>query len=85
MGAAIVLEMFHATGQMECDLVINLDADGQHDARQIPDLLRVHITPGADITIGSRWARGGRSSGLGVSRKINSRVSALALRATSVR
>lgn len=84
LGAAIAYGMFHATHQMGCDLVINLDADGQHDARQIPDLLRAHLASGADITIGSRWTRGGRSYGLSASRKTVSRISALALRATSV-
>ncbi|MEK7295012.1 MAG: glycosyltransferase [Actinomycetota bacterium] len=84
LGAAIAHGMFHATRQMGCDLVINLDADGQHDARQIPDLLRAHLSSEADITIGSRWARGGRSYGLSAIRKIVSRVSALALRTTSV-
>lgn len=84
LGAAITHGMFHATRQMGCDLVINLDADGQHDARQIPDLLRSHLASEADITIGSRWTRGGRSYGLGVSRTLVSRISALALRATSV-
>jgi len=84
LGAAITHGMFHAIRQMGCDLVINLDADGQHDARQIPDLLRAHVASGADITIGSRWTRGGRSYGLSASRKIISRISALALRMTSV-
>lgn len=84
LGAAITHGLFHATRRMKCDLVINLDADGQHDARQIPDLLRAHLASNADITIGSRWTRGGRSYGLSASRKIVSRISALALRATSV-
>jgi glycosyltransferase involved in cell wall biosynthesis len=84
LGAAISHGMYYATRQMVCDLVINLDADGQHDARQIPDLLRAHLASEADITIGSRWTRGGRSYGLSVGRKLVSRVSALTLRATSV-
>lgn len=84
LGAAIAHGMLHATRSMNCDLVINLDADGQHDARQIPDLLRAHLASGADITIGSRWTRGGRSYGLSVGRKLISRASSLALRLTSV-
>lgn len=84
LGAAITHGLFHATRQMKCDLVINLDADGQHDARQIPDLLRAHLATNADITIGSRWTRGGRSYGLSASRKVVSRISALALRITAV-
>lgn len=84
LGAAITHGLFHATRQMKCDLIINLDADGQHDARQIPDLLRAHLATSADITIGSRWTRGGRSYGLSASRKVVSRISALALRITSV-
>ena len=55
------------------DFFINLDADGQHDARQIPDLVRAHLARGSDITIGSRWTRGGTSPGTPPSRIVLSR------------
>lgn len=66
--------------------VISLDADGQHDARQIPDLLRSHLARGSGLTIGSRWARGGSSPGTGLVRSALSRAgNAMAKLATGAR
>jgi SAM-dependent methyltransferase len=76
LGAAILDGFGRCLADPEVELIINLDADGQHDARQIGDLLRAHTTTGADITIGSRWTRGGRCYGLTFSRKVLSRTSA---------
>ena len=68
------------------DAVISLDADGQHDARQIPDLLRSHLAHGSGLTIGSRWARGGSSPGTGPLRTVLSRTgNAVAKAATGAR
>lgn len=84
LGAAISLGLQYAVEELGCDLVVNLDADGQHDARQIPDLLRVHLATGAHITVGSRWIRGGQAYGLGVLRTLISKLSSLLLRVTSI-
>jgi 2-polyprenyl-3-methyl-5-hydroxy-6-metoxy-1,4-benzoquinol methylase len=45
------------------DFLVTLDSDGQHDARQMPDLVRAFLARGSGMTIGSRWVRGGRSPG----------------------
>ncbi len=50
------------------DAVVCLDGDGQHNPQDIPKLLRAHFLVGADLTIGSRWARGGQSPGTGILR-----------------
>lgn len=84
LGAALSEGLEFAVRDLNCDFVVNLDADGQHDARQIPDLLRAHLSSGASITIGSRWTRGGKCYGLSLPRKLVSRLSSLALRATSI-
>ena len=84
LGAAILTGFKEALTDEKVDVVINLDADGQHDGRQIGDLLRAHYSSGNDITIGSRWTRGGRSYGLSFARVIMSRCSSIALRLNGV-
>lgn len=84
LGSAIAMGLSHAVRELGADLVVNLDADGQHDARQIPDLLRIHCATDADLTIGSRWIRGGEAYGLGAIRTLISKSSSLLLRATSI-
>jgi 2-polyprenyl-3-methyl-5-hydroxy-6-metoxy-1,4-benzoquinol methylase len=84
LGAAILTGFDSALEDLEIDVVINLDADGQHDGRQIGDLLRAHLSSGNDITIGSRWTRGGRCYGLTTARVIMSRCSSFALRVNGV-
>ena len=76
LGAAILFGFNLALRNTDVQFIVNLDADGQHDARQIGDLLRATITTGSDITIGSRWVKGGRSYGLSAARVILSRISA---------
>ncbi len=84
LGAAILTGFASALEDSTLDVVINLDADGQHDGRQIGDLLRAHYSSGNDITIGSRWTHGGRCYGLTFGRVIMSRLSSIALRLNGV-
>lgn len=84
LGSAILDGFRRCLEDVDTDIIINLDADGQHDARQIGDLLRAHTTTNADITIGSRWTRGGRCYGLTFSRKVLSRTSATFLHLAGV-
>ncbi|MFM1789783.1 MAG: hypothetical protein RLZZ526_110, partial [Actinomycetota bacterium] len=79
LGGAILHGFDAALANPDIGYVVNLDADGQHDARQMGDLLRAHVAHGADITIGSRWTRGGRCYGLSPVRRVLSRASAFAL------
>ncbi len=71
-GAAL-LDGFRAALDDGADVMVSLDADGQHDARQIPDLVRSHLAHGSGLTIGSRWTRGGSSPGTGPARTLLSR------------
>lgn len=84
LGTAIATGFDAALEDRETSFLINLDADGQHDGRQIGDLLRAHKASGNAITIGSRWARGGRSYGLSKVRVVLSRLSSLGLRTVGV-
>lgn len=42
----------------ECDVVVTLDGDGQHDAREIPRLLNPIERGEADVVVGSRFLSG---------------------------
>jgi len=84
LGAALILGFNIALLNPQMQYVVNLDADGQHDARQLTDLIRGHVTTGSDITIGSRWTRGGRCYGLTYSRRVLSRVSGFCLHLVGV-
>ena len=79
LGGAILHGFDVALSDPSIDYIVNLDADGQHDARQMGDLLRAHVAADADITIGSRWTRGGRCYGLSPVRRVVSRASAFVL------
>jgi glycosyltransferase involved in cell wall biosynthesis len=53
-GAAI-LTLFYAAMEKNADFVITLDADGQHEPDQIPEILQPLLGDEADIVIGSRF------------------------------
>lgn len=84
LGAAIVYGLEHALIDPRVGFIVNLDADGQHDARQMPDLVRAHFATQSQITIGSRWTKGGSAPGLSFKRKVLSRVSASMLHRVGV-
>lgn len=84
LGAAIVYGFEQALNDQSVGFIVNLDADGQHDARQMPDLVRSHFATQSSITIGSRWTKGGSAPGLSFKRKILSRASAKMLHLVGV-
>ena len=84
LGGAIVYGFEKVLADPTIGFVVNLDADGQHDARQMPDLVRAHFATQSSITIGSRWTKGGSAPGLSFKRKVLSRVSALLLHRVGV-
>jgi dolichol-phosphate mannosyltransferase len=55
------------------EFIVTLDGDGQHDATQIPQLVRGFDQQQSGVMIGSRWAPGGRSPGTSPARKVLSR------------
>lgn len=83
LGAAVRRGLRAAVDRYEPDFVVNLDADGQHDARQMPDLIRAFLARGSGITIGSRWAPGGRAHGMPLARKVLSRVGNVLVRSVT--
>lgn len=64
--------------------VVNLDADGQHDACQMPYLVCAHFATQSSITIGSRWTKGGTAPDPTWKRKLLSKVSASMLHRVGV-
>lgn len=55
------------------DWVVQIDADGSHNPRDIPTLLGVARGVTADLVLGSRWVTGGQVTGWSVSRQLVSR------------
>lgn len=84
LGAAILNGFEIALRDKEINFVVNLDADGQHDARQMPDLVRAHFATSSSITIGSRWTKGGTAPGLSFQRRILSKLSTFLLHRVGV-
>jgi 2-polyprenyl-3-methyl-5-hydroxy-6-metoxy-1,4-benzoquinol methylase len=84
LGSAVLCGFDVALADDGVEVVVNLDGDGQHDARQIPGLLRAHVASGSGLTIGSRWTVGGECHGLSRSRRVLSRAGAFALHLAGV-
>lgn len=53
--------------------VVQMDADWSHDPERLPALVRPIVDGTADLTIGSRYTRGGRIEGWGLGRRVISR------------
>ena len=53
-GAALK-SLFDASSKVGAEVVVTLDGDGQHDPKEIPDVVRPILAGKADITIGSRF------------------------------
>ena len=70
LGKAYVRGFTHATEKLQAYAIFEMDADGQHDPKEIPNFLK-QIEKGADFVIGSRYIRGGSiPSEWGLDRKI---------------
>jgi glycosyltransferase involved in cell wall biosynthesis len=59
-GAAL-RSLFQKALQLEADVVVTLDGDGQHDPSEIPRLVRRLGVGDVDLVIGSRFLEGGGS------------------------
>ncbi len=70
LGRAYIQGFKYAEENINPYLVMEIDADGQHDPSRIPDFLR-EIEKGADFVIGTRYSKGGSiPSNWGLHRKI---------------
>ena len=58
LGAAYVYGFKHAMNELNADVIVEMDADFQHDPNDIPRLVKA-IDEGADYAIGSRFVEGG--------------------------
>ncbi len=58
LGAAYVRAMSYAIEQLGADVVINIDADLQHDPRSIPAFIQ-KLEEGYDLVSGTRYSDGG--------------------------
>jgi glycosyltransferase involved in cell wall biosynthesis len=61
-GASLKI-LFEFALEQGADIIITLDADGQHNPHQIPDLFKPIIDKKADIVIGSRYLKGYENKG----------------------
>ena len=67
-GAAYLAGFRHVVEERRADLVVTLDANGRHDGTQIPRLIDQLVDEDLHVIIGSRWARGSGTPGLGLGR-----------------
>lgn len=58
LGAALVRGMNYAVNKMDAEILMVMDADGQHEAGKIPEFLK-KIDEGYDMVIGTRYSGGG--------------------------
>lgn len=58
LGAAYVLGMEQAMGEMGAEVVVEMDADLQHSPQDVKRLL-LAIDKGADVVVGTRYIKGG--------------------------
>src|SRR6185503_13462244 len=77
-GAAFLCGFRRVLEQAGTEVVVTLDANGRHDATQIPHLIDQLVIDDADVVIGSRWARGSGTPGLSLKRWLLGRLANLA-------
>jgi len=58
LGAAYIYGFKHAMEEMKADVLVEMDADFQHDPNDVPRLIEA-IDNGSDYVIGSRFIKGG--------------------------
>ena len=79
LGPAYIAGFAHALAAGAAE-VFEMDADGSHDAGDLPRLLAA-VRDGADLALGSRYVRGGGVENWGLGRRVVSRVGCLYARA----
>jgi 2-polyprenyl-3-methyl-5-hydroxy-6-metoxy-1,4-benzoquinol methylase len=79
-GAAYLEGFRRVVEEDRADLVATMDANGRHDAAQLPRLIDQLLAQDADVVIGSRWTRGSGTPGLSPGRWILGRLANLSFR-----
>jgi len=62
--------IFKAARELGADILVTLDADGQHDPRQIPSVIKPVEDGAADIAVGSRYVEGLKAGDMPAYRRI---------------
>jgi len=83
VGKAYLAGLRAVVEQDSADVVVTMDASGRHDPMQIPHLTDQLMAAGADVVIGSRWAKGSGTPGLSLPRWLRGRAASLAFRVLS--
>jgi glycosyltransferase involved in cell wall biosynthesis len=60
-GAAIQ-SLFNRARELDADVLVTLDADGQHDPDEIPKVVKPIVEGASDVVIGSRFVEGSKSA-----------------------
>jgi SAM-dependent methyltransferase len=79
-GEAYLVGFRQVVAEGRADLAVTLDANGRHDATQIPHLIDQLVADDLDVVIGSRWTRGSGTPGLSPGRWVLGRLANLAFR-----
>jgi len=79
-GEAFLQGLRMVSEEGRADVVVTLDANGRHDATQIPGLIDHLIARESHVVIGSRWTRGSGTPGMSFSRWILGRMANLTFR-----
>ncbi len=80
LGRAYIRGMDYAVQKLHADVMFEMDADFQHDPKQIPEFL-TKLDKGYDVVVGARYIKGGSvPKNWGLHRKILSRVGNLLVR-----
>lgn len=58
LGSAYIKAMHHAIEHMQADIVFEFDADGSHQPKFLPPMIKC-LDEGADVVVGSRYVEGG--------------------------
>jgi len=58
LGKAYIAGFRHAMGELDAQLLFEMDADLSHDASYLPHFVRL-VEGGADVVLGSRYVKGG--------------------------
>ena len=72
-GAAIQ-SLFRRAVELNADILVTLDGDGQHDPREIPDVVKPIVQNETDIVIGSRFQNAKGTSEMRLYRQIGAKI-----------
>jgi polyprenyl-phospho-N-acetylgalactosaminyl synthase len=82
-GATLQTGFTYALRQRDTGYVVSFDADGQHNAADIPRMLAPLMSGECDVTLASRFAPGGVASDITTGKKLVLRLAVLLARATT--